>query len=164
MADIMVKISSIQGESAMANYENQIECNSVRHAIDLPVVARGAARTEGASRHGAVVLTHVLDKATPLLKFAASSGTNLGKVEITKLRTVGGQPKAAEVITLENAFATRVETHTPVDAQTGRPGEELMESFSLEYSDIRWRHTHHVDGQDRGSVEGGWSVSRQTSL
>ena len=162
MAEYMVKINSIPGESLLAGYTDQIECGSMHHAIDLPVVATGATRTEGASRHGAIELTHSIDKATPLLRHAASAGTNLGEVVITRMRMVGGSSKLAETITLSNAYVVRVDTDTTLDATKQQPTEEPTEAFSLDYSEIKWVAKHYVHGDDKGSVRGGWSTATQS--
>ena len=161
MAEYMVKINSIPGESELAGYEEQIECGSMHHAIDLPVVATGATRTEGASRHGAIELTHSIDKATPLLRHAASAGTNLGQVVITRMRMIGGSSKLAETITLANTYVVRVDTDTTLDAAQQRPAEEPTEAFSLDYSEIKWETKWYVDGLEKATVRGGWSTATQ---
>ena len=160
MSEIMVEIDGIAGESALEGHEDQIECISMRHAIDLPVVSRGAMRTEGASRHGAIEFTHSIDKASPGLRLATASGANLGKVVVTRMRMLGGQSRPAEVITLGNAYAVRVDTDTAVVG--GEPAEEPMERFSIEYSDITWDCKYYVDGDEKGSVQGSWSTAMQS--
>jgi type VI secretion system Hcp family effector len=162
MSDIMVKIGSIPGEGTLKGYEGQIECLSMRHAIELPVVVTGASRAEGASQHGPIELCHPLDKASPILRLAASAGVNLGKVTITRIQIIEGSPKPAEVITLNNAYAIRIDTDTPVDAVSGQPGEEPLETFSLEYSDITWDFKHYVNGVEKGAVQGSWSTAMQS--
>lgn len=162
MSDFMVKIASIAGESTLLGFEDQIECLAMRHAIDLPVVARGAARVEGASRHGPIELEHSIDIATPALRLALSSGTNLGSVEITRMRMIGGESRPAEIIMLGNVYVVRIDVDTPVDPNTGRSAEEPAETFSLEYSDIRWDYKKFVGGMEAGSVQGAWSTATQT--
>lgn len=164
MSDIMVKINGIEGESQLTGFEGQIECLAMRHAIDLPVVAHGASRVEGASKHGAVELDHSFDIATPALRLAVSAGVNLGEAVITRMRMVGGESRPAEIITLGNVYVVRVDVDTPVDATTGRPGEEPMETFSLEYSDIRWDYKKFVNGVEAGSVQGAWSSATQSTM
>ena len=163
MSDVMVNIGSIAGESGMRGYEGQIECVSIRHAIDLPVVAQGATRTEGASHHGAIELTHTIDQASPSLRLAVSAGTNLGTVTITRMRAVGGEIRPIETITLGNAYIVRVDVDTPVSSN-GFPAAEPTEMFSIEYSDIQWDYKYYVDGVDGGSVQSGWSTATQTVI
>lgn len=166
MSDIMVKIGSIQGESTLKsgalNFEKQIECDSMRHAIQLPVVAQGSARLEGASHHGAIELSHSIDAASPGLRYAASAGQNLGTVTITRLRTIAGELKEAEIINLGNAYVVRVDADFPVDSQTNVPMEDPVETFHLEYSEIKWEYkTYSVDGKAGGTVTGSFSTATQ---
>jgi len=161
MSNIYVKIAGVEGESGNPEYAGQIECVGIRHAVDLPVVS-AAVRVEGTSTHGPVVLSHRLDKASPALKQAALTGTNLGDVEITRMHNVGGQAKPGETIRLSNAFVVRVDVDTMVDEATRELGDELIESFHLEYSEIRWTQRRFVGEVEAGTVEGGWSVATQS--
>ncbi len=161
MATVMVSIGSVQGESTVSDYEGQIQCVSMRHAIDLPVVAQGAARTEGASHHGAIELVHAVDMASPLLRLAASSGTNLGTVTITHLRAIDGQIQPGEIITLGNAYVVRVGVDTPF--LQGVLNEQPVETFAIEYSDIEWTSKYYAEGVG-GSVQAGWSVVTQNVI
>jgi len=163
MSDILVNISGISGESTLAGYEKQIECLAMRHAIDLPVVARGASRVEGASRHGPIELDHTLDLATAGLRTALLSGLNLGQVVITRMRMLEGASTPVETITLNNVYVVRIDLDTGVDQTTGRSADDPVETFSLEYSDIQWDYKKHVDGVEAGSVQGSWSVGASTT-
>ena len=164
MSDYLVQISAIAGESQLIGYEGQVECLALRHAIDLPVVARGASRVEGTSRHGAIELDHTLDMASPSLRHALSAGTNLGQVVITRMSMAGGEARAVETVTLADVYVVRVDVDTPLNTATGRPGEDLIETFSLEYSEIRWDQKKYVNGVEAGSVQGGWSNTSQSTV
>lgn len=158
MSEYMVDIATIPGESELEGYVDKIECISMHHAIELPIVADASVRTEGTSWHGAIELAHSIDKATPLLRHAAAAGTNLGEVTITRLRMVGGAIQVAETITLQDAYVLRVDTDTPLDPEAAEPAEQPLESFSLAYGGIKWDATHYVDGARKGVVAGAWST------
>jgi type VI secretion system Hcp family effector len=157
MSLILVNISGVPGEANTSGFENQIECLAVRYALDNKVVV-AATRTEGVSRHGPIELSHRLDKATPWLKLNASKGTNMGTVEISRVRTIGTQPRAVEALTLTNTFVVRVDLDTPVDPATGEPGEPL-ETFALEYDAITWAYTPYVNGVSEGVTSANYNVS-----
>jgi len=161
MSTIFVKIGNIEGEADHPNYKGQISCVAMRHAISLPVVS-AAVRVEGTSTHGPVVLTHQVDKASPILKQAVLTGANLGTVVITRLRTIGGQARPTEEIKLSNVFVVRVDVETPVDEATLELSDELLETVHLEYSDISWSQKRYVGDIESGTVEGRWSVSTQS--
>ena len=65
MSHFAVAITDIPGEETLVNWLDQITCRSMKHGIDMPVVAKGADRTDGASMHGSIVLEHDIDAATP---------------------------------------------------------------------------------------------------
>lgn len=172
MSTILVKIDGVEGEATLAGYEGQIECRSLRHAIVHPLAASGMAHPEegvswrGAvdSWHGPIELAHSVDKASPLLRLAACDGRNLGTVVITRMRparkAAGTQP--AEVIVLGNALLARVDVDTPVDPKTGLPGEEPVETFSLEYGEITWDYRYRQAAGNEVSVLGSWTRSSWT--
>ncbi len=159
MSNILVKITTIQGESQQSGHTGEIECFAMNHAIDLPTVTMGASRTGGASRHGAIHLMHTVDKSTPSLRHACSAGTNLGTVTIYTMQMAGGQAQPVEVLTLTNAYAVRMEMETPVDPSTNRPSEEPIETFALEYSAITWDRNRYENGALAGTTSGGWDSS-----
>lgn len=164
MSDIMVKISGVEGESTLAGYERQLECVALRHAIQLPVVAQGTARTEGASHHGAIELTHSIDSSSPALRLAASAGSNLGKVQITRMRNIGGETRPAEIVSLNNVYVVRVDVDTPLDPLTNVPMDDPVETVYLEYSDIQWDYKYYLNGAEQGSVLGSWSNATQSTV
>lgn len=161
MSNIYVKIAGIEGESTNPEFSGQIECVAMRHSIDLPVVA-AAVRVEGTSTHGPIALSHRIDKASPILKQSVMTGANLGDVEITRMRNVGGQSRPAETIMLSNAFLVRVDVETLVDETTRELDDELLETFHLEYGEIRWSHKRFIGDVESGVVEGGWSIATQS--
>lgn len=149
MSSIYVSISDIPGESQLADYTDQIACVAMRHAIDMQVQSSGS-RTTANSRHGAIELTHAIDKATPLLNLAVAAGQNKGTVTITRLRAGA----VAETITLANAYVTRVDVEVPLNPETMRPGDDVMETFALDYSSISWDYA-----ASSGTISGSYNVA-----
>ena len=164
MADFMVKIDGVEGEAALSGYEGWIECTSMKHPISLPVVAQASGRTEGTSRHGAMLMLHAIDKATPALKLACAAGANVGDVEVHRMRMIGGQSRPVEQIRLSKVMVSEEGIDTAIDPETNDLGDEPDEVFALAYADIRWTAQHYVDGVDSGAVEGGWSTATQRVL
>ena len=166
MAQFFVKMADstgISGEATVPNFAGQIECSGLRHAVSLPVV-QSSSRVEGASQHCGIEMTHTFDSASPGLKLAASVGSNLGTVEITRMRMIGGTGlMPADTCTIHNTFVVRVEVQTPLNPNTNRPDDEPLEIFSLEYSDIIWLSKEYVNGVEVGQVSGGWSIPTQST-
>ena len=167
MSKIMVSIASIEGESAQAGYENQIECDGMQHGIDMQVVSAGSTRIEGASIHGCITLRHQIDKATPKLRLAATKSSVLGNVTISRLR--GASAEAAEIITITSTQVAEIFVVTPVSGSGGTAGEVVpaalpYEVFKLDYDEIRWEYRHSVDGVVASTVSGSYSTTNQTNV
>ena len=149
MANIFVKIDDIKGEVPDGTYKDQIQCVAMRHVQILPVDL-SATRTLGKSKQGAIALTHAIDKASPLLKKACmTNSNNQGTVKITRTQTGG----VAESIQITNAAIVRVDVETPLSATTQQPGDDLLETFYLDYSsgEIQW---------DYGNVAGNYNPTQ----
>jgi len=162
MSNIMVTIPNIEGE-VEGDSAGAIQCDALRHAIELPVYA-GTVRVEGTSSHGPVALTHAVDKATPPLRLAASLGTNLGTVNVKVSRVVEGGAQVVEQIDLENASVVRMELDTPLDPATLEPQDAPIETFYLEYSKITWTANKFESGLAAGSVSSAFDVTQQKSV
>ena len=172
MSSFILFISSIPGEStlltpaikAAGKKGGGIPCSALRHTIELPVISTGADRTEGASKHGAIELRKDIDKASPLLRGVASSGSTLGTVTIERLRTSGGTT-VAELVTLENAFVVRHDLDTAFDDADNQkaPGNDFVEIVSLEYSKVTWKLTPFVNNVAQPAVQKSYDVATQTA-
>ena len=158
MSNIVVKIPEIEGEATLLSYEGQIQCHAMQHGIDLPVVKSAASRTEGASMHSSIALTHNIDKASPGLRLHACQTTNLGKVVITRFRMVGQESKPAEIVTLGNAEVVAVYLDTPVNEDGTGADERPIETFLLDYEEIKWEFKHYKNGIEQGTVGGSYST------
>ena len=164
MSTIVVNMTGagINGECALDGYADWIQCESMRHAIDVPVSAKGTSRLLAVSNHGAVELTHAIDQATPGLHLAASQGQNLGTVTLSRLGTIGSASQAIETIYLGSVYVVRVDVDTQMDMTVLEPGDAIRETFALDYSEIRWEYNlFNAAGLAAGTVGGSWSVQSE---
>ena len=152
MSTILVNIPNVNGSSTISGHEDQIECSAVAHAISKQMVAK-ATRTEGASRHGAIELTHLIDRASPKLKDLATKGTVLDSVMIEEMRMVGEEYQTVYQFQASNAVVVRVEVDTPVDPTTNEPGTPT-ETFALSYSRLEWTYTPYDGTTKQPAVTG----------
>ncbi|MXY52869.1 MAG: type VI secretion system tube protein Hcp [Gammaproteobacteria bacterium] len=154
MSTILVNIPQVNGSSTIQGHEDEIECNGIQHAISKQMVAK-ATRTEGASRHSPVQLTHNIDRATPKLKDLATQGTVLDSVVVEEMRMVGEEFQTIYKMELTNASVVRVEVDTPVDPTTNEPGMPI-ETFSLAYTRMDWTYTPYDGVTKQPSVTGSY--------
>ncbi len=163
MADIMVGIDSVQGDSVHEGYTDQIRCSQMNHAITLATDPTITARVDGSSTHGPMALVHGIDKASPKLRLAALKGQNLGTVKVTVLKMVDGASQPTEVFELTDVYVTSVASGVKGDAPNNADDDPL-EVFALSYSSISATANVYADGSKTGSVSGGWNVANSTEL
>ena len=163
MSHFAVEISGIGGEETLSDYVDAITCRSMKHGIDLPVVAKGSDRTDGASIHGSIVLEHEIDAATPALREACAKSLNIDDVTITRTKMVGGAIQAADVTKLKNAKVVNVYIDTPVDPTTGKPADMPVEFFVIDYEEIKWEHKVYVNGVASDTLAGSYDTTTMST-
>ena len=162
MSKYIVCIPNIDGDGTARTVGGTefkpIQCSSMQHGIDLPVVAKGSARTPGYSNHGSVVLRHELDKATPKLREAAGLGTKVGKVVIIRTEMANAVNVDAETISLGKVRLAGVDMETPVKGDGSEPGDLPQELIALDYEEICWSWRYDPGDEAASEVVGGWDT------
>ena len=163
MSHFAVDMTGIEGEETQADYVGQIKCLSMKHGIDLPVVAKGADRTDGASLHGSIVLEHSIDKATPGLREACAKSLNISDVTITRLKTVGEAVQASDIVKLKTAKVVNIFMDTALDSATGKPAGQPTEFFVLDYEEIKWEHKVYANGIATDTLAGSYDTTTMST-
>src|SRR5437879_583168 len=99
MFDSFLQIEDVKGESLDDKHKDWIEVLSFDHEMNQPVsstrsTAGGAAT--GRSQHGDFAVMKFVDKASPKLYEAVSSGKHFKKAKVEVCRAGGGQVKFME--------------------------------------------------------------------
>ena len=84
MADIILILPDVPGESTKVGYVDKIQCELLRETLEVP-----RAGTNRRARHSDIELTRPRDRATPLLAHACSSGKNFATGTIHILGQAG---------------------------------------------------------------------------
>ena len=163
MSHFAVEITGITGEESLAEYADAIRCSSMQHGIDLPVVAKGTDRTDGASMHGSLVLEHKIDSASPALREACAKSTNISDVTITRIKMIGQTHQAADITKLKTVGIVSVYLDTPVDPETGQPSDEPTEFIVLDYDEIKWEHKVYTNGVESSTVAGSYDTTTMST-
>ena len=158
MSHIIVEITDIPGEEGLTGFEGQITCRAMQHGVDMPVLAKGSDRTEGASVHASIVLEHNIDKASPLLREACARGTNISDVTITRIKVVGGTSQAADIVKLKTVKLVYVYLDTPFQEDAGEPADMPVEVFALDYEEIKWEHKVYEHGVASDTIAGSYDT------
>jgi type VI secretion system secreted protein Hcp len=156
-----LQIDGVPGESQDANHKDWIELLSYSHEMTQPVSSTrssaGGAAT-GRTQHGDFIITKFVDKASPKLYDAVSTGKHFAKAKIEVCRSGGTQLKFLE-ITLEEIMISSV--HINPGGQANHDGDILpTETVSLNYGKIEWVYTQ----QKRKDGGGGGNVTAKYDL
>lgn len=165
MLDSFLQLDGVPGEATDDKHKDWIELLSYGHEIVQPVSstkssAGGAA--SGRSQHGDFALTKFVDKASPKLYDAVSTGKHFGKAKIEVCRAGGSQVKFLE-INFEEVMVSRVQLNsTDSNGATGK-GEDALptETVHLNYGKIEWVYTQQKrkDGSGGGNVTAKYDVT-----
>jgi type VI secretion system secreted protein Hcp len=155
-SDNYMKINDIPGESTAPGHENSIEILSFTLGTSMSTIDRS---TAGSPTHGAphgqdVIISKLVDSASPLLYAACCTGKNLKDVIISVNRTdgAGGQVEYFQ-IKMTDTIVSSIQ-------QGGSSGGGVpMDTVSLNYATIEltYTKTSSADPGGQGNVQGGWN-------
>lgn len=132
-SDIFVKIANIPGESFDARHKDEIEVISfawgVSNAVRAPTESGGATERPTIRE---LAFVHAIDKATPKLLQACTTGTHLPDATITH-RRAGGQQQEFLIVRLSDVLITSV-------SQAGGSEQSATETVSLAFRTIDFEY------------------------
>lgn len=161
MVDSFLQLDGVPGEALDDKHKDWIEVLSFGHDMKQQVSttrsSAGGAAT-GRAQHGDFAITKYVDKASPKLYEAVSTGKHLGKAKFEVCRAGGGQMKYFE-ITLDEVMISSVQLNS--NGHSGKEGDQLpTETVHLNYGKIEWVYTQ----QKRKDGSGGGNVTAKYDL
>jgi type VI secretion system secreted protein Hcp len=176
--DAYLQIDGIKGESTDSEHKDWIEVLSYSPATPQPASVAVAA-THTRTTHQDYSIVKYIDKASPKLYEAVSTGKHIPKVVVELMRASGGSPvkyleiKMTDVIISNVSSAGRggqappAHPSPPILQNLAKPVASplLTESVSFNYGSIQWTYTQQKrsDGSGGGNVAGGWNLSKGAS-
>lgn len=154
--DAFMKIDGIPGESTDDKHKDWIELLKIHHGL-IQLASTTASNAGGATaervQHKDLVVSHLLDKATPKLMEACCTGKHFKEVIIELCRAGGDKQKYLE-IKLEQVIVSTIDLD-------GGNSDFPHATLSLNYGKIKWTYTHQKrsDGTGGGNVSGGWDLT-----
>lgn len=157
--DTFIKIDGIPGESTDDKHKDWIEVLSFNHGMSQPSSATASSAGGGTAErteHQDYSISKFVDKASPKLYEACSSGKHIKEVTIEMCRASGDKLKYME-IKLEQVIISHVAPGGSSKGEHGFP----TESVSLNYGTVKWTYTQQkrADGSGGGNVTGGWDLT-----
>jgi type VI secretion system secreted protein Hcp len=151
---IYIKIDGVEGESQDANHDKWIDVLSISGGLfNSGTTHTGGGTGTGVANFQDLYLTKYVDKASPLLVGAASSGQIYRDafIEVTKAGT------EAQILYFEYRLTNILVTSVSTGGSGGE--DRLTENVSLNYAKVNW-HYYQVgpDGQAMGEVSANWDI------
>jgi type VI secretion system secreted protein Hcp len=148
-SDIFLKLDGIPGESVNARHPGEIDVLSWSWGMARPAASSGGGTAVRVSMSD-LVITKMLDKATPKLMLATCDGKKIPEA-ILVLRKSGSEGFEYLKITMHNVYVTSVATG-------GSQGEDRpTESISLNLSKVEVVYTQQkADGSAGEKTTFGW--------
>lgn len=117
-------------------HEDETLVKAFTHAVKIPRDA-GSGQPTGRRTHDPMTISKLIDKSSPLLFNALTTGETLTKVEIKWYRPgFAGKQEHFYTMELEDAVIVNIETSMGTEAGLISP----IEKVSLSYRKITWRH------------------------
>lgn len=130
----------IEGSTKVQGHEGKILVQAVDHTIEIPKNPQ-TGQPSGKRQHGAMSVTKEIDKSSPKLYQALTSGEQLTQVLLEFYRI---SPKGLEekyyTAELSNAVLTHMKSWTPNALDPGNRQMGHMEDLAFSYEKIVWTY------------------------
>lgn len=128
------------GNIYVEGHEDEFIVQAFNHEITIPRDPQSG-QPSGPRVHGAMTVTKVFDKSSPLLYNALSSGERLTSSVITWYRTSSmGTQEAYFKMSLEDAVIVNIRAYMPNCQDPAYGSFTHLEEVSLSYRKIIWEH------------------------
>ena len=147
-----IKFDGIDGEATDRGHDSWINVLSISHSITRNADSSATARSTGAASFSDLSVTKELDKSSPKLAEAISTGRVIPKVVFDLTSSSGTYLKYE----LKNVMITSY-------SMSGSADDVPMEELSLNFEEIKMTYTEYgADGKSKGNVEYSWKVEEGT--
>lgn len=153
--DCHVKIEGADGESTHEKHSGEIQLASWTVGTLNPPNTSGGGMAAGKSQQMEAHFTKKYDKSSPNIAEHCATGKHLGETKIS-LSLAGGSQEDFLVVVLKEGFIT---SHT----MTASSGGEVMDSFSIAYTEIEYKYKpQKADGSLGGEVRKAYNFKKST--
>ena len=150
--DTHIKFDGVEGEATHKDHKGEIEVLSWSWGVSNSSSTAGGGSGRGKANPGDMHMTHLYDKASPVLAKQCATGKHFKQVVLTSRKSGEGQKDFLKV-TMKEVFISSVQ-----NAAGGDGG--VMENVSLSYKDIEFEYKPQDDkGGLGGAVKFGWNVA-----
>jgi type VI secretion system secreted protein Hcp len=149
--DTHIKFDGVEGESTHVDHKGEVQVLSWSWGVSNASHAAGGGSGKGKATPGDLHLTHLYDKASPVLSKKCAQGVHFPSVVITSRKSGEGQKDFLK-ITMKEVFITSVQP-------AGSSGGDIMESVSMSYGSVEFAYKPQDEkGGLGGEVKFAWDV------
>lgn len=149
--DTHIKFDGVEGESTHDSHKGEIDVMSWSWGVSNASNLSGGGAGKGKAVPGEIHLTHLYDKASPVLAKKCAQGVHFPTVVITARKSGEGQ-KDFWKVTMKEVFITSV-------TNSASSGGDMTESVSFTYGEIETSYkAQDAKGALGGEVKFGWNV------
>ena len=150
--DTHIKFDGVEGESTHKDHKGEVNLLSWNWGVsNASSVQSGGGSGQGKAQPADFQITHLYDKASPVLAKMCASGKHFHTVVLTARKAGEGQKDFLKV-TMKEVFITSV-------SPGGGSGGDIMESVSMSYGSIDFSYKpQDAKGALGGEVKFGWNV------
>lgn len=128
------------GNIYQEGFEDTILVQSFDHAMSIPTDPQSG-QPSGQRVHGPFIITKVIDKSSPLLCTAMTTGERLKKCELRLYRTTAeGTQEHYYTIKLTDAVIVHISTTMPSAQSSATAHLTHLETIAINYRAIQWNH------------------------
>ena len=153
---IFLYLEGVPGDSTVESHKDWIDVLSFNYGIRNPPQygTSGSGAAAGRPQFGDLVITKMLDKASPQLYLMASNGMHIPEARLEVIR--GGNLVLR--YRLSDVTVGAVET-------AGEAANRILDKVSLKYGKIEWTYfVHGPTGQPSGEVKTGWDLAANRAI
>ena len=128
------------GNSYQKGHENEALLKGFSHNMNTPRDPHSG-QVSGQREHKPFVISKIIDKASPLINSALTTGETLTKVELKMWRTsYAGKPEHYYTVLLEDAIVVNIDAYMDIEVGAETSQVAPLENVSFSYRKITWRH------------------------
>mgnify|MGYP001255393445 CR=1 FL=1 len=159
-ADIFMNVAGIEGESTSKGHEKEIMVDSWKLELSNTVIREGGGGARaGKVKFNDIQITKKIDKSTPLLMLAASSGQHIPQVVLKISKRSGNTASDYLVITLKDVLISSI------NVSGDNNNDQMNEELTINFSEIQFAYTpQKPDGTLDQPIRYGWDLFQNKKI
>lgn len=159
--DMFLKLGDIKGESKDQQHRDEIQITTLQWNMSQSgSMHSGTGGGAGKVNINNLSITKALDKSSPNLMAACSSGKHYPEATLTVRKAGGANPVEYLVITLKEVMVASY------DVNGAQSGDALNETVTLNFAkiEVSYQPQNADGGKDGGAIKYGWNIRENVKI